>query len=185
MQERNGYDSPRESSEVQPDRAEQTGGAFGLTVRAARVDDLVDIVSFQLAMAEETEGKQLERARVERGVRAVFDSPALGRYLVACSGAGDVLGSLLLTSEWSDWRAQTFWWIQSVYVRASGRGRGAFRALYEHVLAEARADGGVCGVRLYVDHDNHAAQEVYRRVGMAESHYRFFEVDFVLGSPSA
>ena len=55
------------------------------------------------------------------------------------------------------------------------RGRGVFRALYEHVVALARRDPGVAGLRLYVDRDNHAAQETYSRLGMAASAYLLYE----------
>lgn len=161
---------------------EPPNGSVSIHVRPATPDDVPDLVSFQVAMARETEGKELHPERVEQGVRGVFEVPSRGRYWIAeCDVGGDSIGSLLLTYEWSDWRAGTFWWIQSVFVRAGDRGRGAFRALYEKVLRDARAASDVCGVRLYVDHDNRTAQDVYAKVGMSESHYRFFEVDFVHG----
>ncbi len=154
------------------------------TVRAATRADLEPIVEFQRAMARETEGKDLDRERVTRGVRSALD-PSDGRdrgwYLVAEDG-GRVVASLMVTYEWSDWRAGWFWWVQSVYVVASHRGRGVYRALYTEVLERARRAGDVCGVRLYVEHDNTAAQAVYERLGMQRAHYHLYEVDFVLGA---
>jgi GNAT superfamily N-acetyltransferase len=152
----------------------------GITVRAARAGDLETLLGFQQAMALETEGKSLDPARVRAGLAAVLADPARGRYLVA-ERDGEALGCLMLTLEWSDWRNGWFWWIQSVYTRGDARGAGVFRALYDHVLAEARARPDVCGVRLYVERENAAAQRVYERVGMRPSAYRFYEVDFVLG----
>ncbi len=151
-------------------------------IRPALEDDVPILVEFQLAMARETEGKELDPALLEAGIRAVFADATRGFYLLACPpGGGAPLGSLMVTYEWSDWRAATFWWIQSVFVAETARGQGVFQGLYRHLLAEAEGENGVCGLRLYVDEDNVSAQEVYRRVGMAESHYRFFELDFVLG----
>ena len=151
-----------------------------IRVRAATPEDVERLVGFQCAMARETEDKELDRALVSAGVRGVFEDPSRGRYWIA-EREGRALGGLLLTFEWSDWRAATFWWIQSVFVEEAARGTGVFRALYDHVLGAARADDGVCGVRLYVDHDNTRAQAVYEAIGMDASHYRFYEVDFVLG----
>jgi ribosomal protein S18 acetylase RimI-like enzyme len=156
----------------------------GVTVRAARRGDVVAIVDFQRAMARETEGKDLDRARVTRGVEAVFDAADgkdRGWYLVA-EADGVAVASLMVTYEWSDWRAGWFWWIQSVYVVAPHRGQGVYRALYAEVLRLARERGDVCGVRLYVEHDNTAAQAVYERLGMQRTHYHLYEVDFVLGA---
>jgi ribosomal protein S18 acetylase RimI-like enzyme len=92
-----------------------------------------------------------------------------------------VVASLLVTYEWSDWRAGWFWWIQSVFVVESSRGRGVYRALYEEVLGRARGRADVAGVRLYVELENVHAQAVYERLGMRRAHYHLYEVDFVLG----
>ena len=86
----------------------------------------------------------------------------------------------MITYEWSDWRNGCFWWIQSVYVHPDHRRRGVYRALDAHVRAEAKRDGNVCGLRLYVDRDNHVAQSVYASLEMQHSHYDLYEIDFVL-----
>lgn len=155
----------------------------GVRVRDARREDAAAIVSFQRAMARETEGKDLDEGLVTRGVTGVFDAEdgrERGWYLVAEAG-GEVIASLMVTYEWSDWRAGWFWWIQSVFVVAPARGRGVYRALYEEVLRRARAQDDVAGVRLYVEVENERAQAVYERLGMRRAHYHLYEVDFVLG----
>lgn len=150
-----------------------------LRVRPAYPRELATLVEFNRAMALETEGRALDPVRLRAGVEAVFTEPSRGTYYVALRGE-EPLGGLLVTSEWSDWRNGTFWWIQSVYVVPSARRQGVFRQLYQHVLGRARANPEVCGLRLYVDHANQAAQEVYRELGMHAARYRFFELDFVL-----
>ena len=104
--------------------------------------DVERIAAFQQAMALETEGKTLDAATLRQGVAAVFDGSQKGFYLVAVAGTNDdgtteVVGSLFITYEWSDWRNATFWWIQSVYVDAGWRRRGVYRAMYDHVLSMA------------------------------------------------
>lgn len=148
-----------------------------LHVRSARSTDRARIVEFQLAMAMETEARRLDRERVHTGVGAVLEDPSCGRYLVAERG-GEVVGSLLLTREWSDWRDGWFWWIQSVYTRPDARGQGVYRALYDRVLEEARDAGDVCGLRLYVEAENEGAQRVYEHLGMRPTSYRLYEIDF-------
>lgn len=143
-------------------------------VRLGATEDIDAISRFNIAMAEETESLALDPDRVRRGVAAVIDNPELGFYLVA--RVDDVtVGCLMITHEWSDWRDGMFWWIQSVYVAPDQRGRGIYRQLYADVLARALNKGGVCGIRLYVEHENTIAQEVYRSLGMTNSGYLVFE----------
>jgi len=139
--------------------------------------DAAAIVDFQLRMARETEGLELDRATVVRGVAAVLADPARGCYWMAEreGDTGRIVGSLLTTFEWSDWRDGTVLWIQSVYVVPEERGRGVYRALYEHLKRRVEADPALMGLRLYVDKRNAAAQGVYERLGMSREHYELFE----------
>jgi GNAT superfamily N-acetyltransferase len=145
-----------------------------LRVRPATPADVPVIVEYNCRLAWETEHKRLDPAVVTAGVTAAIPDPAKGPYYLACAG-DDVLGQLQVTFEWSDWRNGWFWWIQSVYVRSDARGRGVFRALYEHVRAKARESGIVVGLRLYVERDNTAAQGTYARLGMTAMPYLMLE----------
>ncbi len=142
--------------------------------RDARHSDAPSIVDFQIAMASETENFALDRATCTRGVDAVFADSSRGRYFVG-EADGNVVASLLITSEWSDWRDGVVWWIQSVYVRPEFRRRGVYAGLYDHVKRMAEKQRSVKGIRLYVDKRNTPAQEVYRRMGMNGDHYQVFE----------
>jgi GNAT superfamily N-acetyltransferase len=148
-------------------------------VRPAAMGDLEVLVRFNAAIAKETEGRHLDMERLRNGTRAVLESSERGYYLVA-ETESVVVGQLFVTYEWSDWRNGMFWWIQSVYVEPSVRGRGVYRGLHERVLKDARARGDVCGLRLYVEKENEAAQEAYTRLGMTMTPYRVYEQDFVL-----
>ena len=142
-------------------------------VRAAGVEDLDALVAGNVALAEETERVRLDIDTLRQGIRALLESRAPGRYWVA-ELDGRVVGQLLITFEWSDWRNRMVWWIQSVFVVPDARGRGVFRALYDRARREARA-AGAGGLRLYVDTSNVRAQTVYASLGMNGDHYRVFE----------
>lgn len=143
-------------------------------IRAAQPTDCALLVDFAIAMARETESQELDRATVERGVAALLADPAKGRTFLL-EEAGVPVATLMLTTEWSDWRDGWFWWIQSVYVAPASRGRGHYRRLHEHVRALAAAQPDVYGLRLYVERENTGAQATYRALGMHETYYRLFE----------
>ena len=150
----------------------------GITVRKAAPSDLEHLVTLNAAMALEIEGKSLDVERLTRGTEAVFQSPEKGFYLVA-EAQGEVVGSLLVTYEWSDWRNADFWWVQSVYVQPQWRRKGVYRTMHGWVHQSARSTPDVCGIRLYVDWENHTAKLTYESLGMRSSHYDLREIDFV------
>lgn len=147
---------------------------MSLTVRAATTDDAPIIAEFNRRLAFETEHKTLDPERLGPGVRAVLADPVRGLYFVV-ERAGEIVGQLLITTEWSDWRNGWFWWIQSVYVQEDARRQGVFRLLYEHVVTQAEQRGDVIGLRLYVERDNRHAQATYARLGMATTGYLLLE----------
>jgi GNAT superfamily N-acetyltransferase len=141
-----------------------------LQVRSATLSDLEAIVAFNRALAEETEGLQLDADTLRDGVLALLEGRAPGHYWVA-ELDGQVVGQLLVTFEWSDWRNCMVWWIQSVHVVPGARRHGVFRTLYDTARTEART-AGAGGLRLYVDVTNTRAQSVYAALGMNGDHYR-------------
>jgi ribosomal protein S18 acetylase RimI-like enzyme len=147
-------------------------------IRDAYPTDVETLAAANAAMALETEQKALDAQTVRLGVAAALNDPAHGRYFVAESESGAIVGQLMVTFEWSDWRNGQFWWIQSVYVDPPQRRRGVFKALYEHVERLARSTPGVCGLRLYVETENETAQRTYQRCGMVDAGYRVMEVDY-------
>jgi len=145
-----------------------------LSIRRGVSADAAVIVEFNRLLALESEGKTLDPAKLSLGVAAGLADPRKSVYFVA-EEDGAPIGQIMFTTEWSDWRNGWFWWVQSVYVRPEARRQGVFRALFEHVVQAARADGEVIGLRLYVEEDNYAARETYRRLGMESTTYGVFE----------
>lgn len=148
-----------------------------VTIREARTADADVIAAHNMAMARETEGRPLAPGLIGPGVAAVLDDDTKGRYWVA-EADGNLVGQIMVTYEWSDWRNGTMWWIQSVYVHPDWRRQGVFSALYRHVESLARSAHDVCGLRLYVERDNDRAQRTYRSLGMERPGYEVMEVDF-------
>lgn len=154
-----------------------------LNIRLAKPEDAARIASFSAAMALETEDRRLDLDRLHDGTLAILNSPDRGFFMVAeleRAGNRRLLGQLMITYEWSDWRNGAFWWIQSVYVDPAWRRQNVFRRMHESVMATAKSTPNVCGVRLYVERDNDVAQAVYRKVGLTPSSYAILETDFVL-----
>jgi ribosomal protein S18 acetylase RimI-like enzyme len=148
---------------------------MSVTIRRATPADVPVLAAFNAAIAWETEHKRLDADVLTAGVRAVFENPARGFYTVA-ERAGEVVGQMMVTYEWSDWRNGWFWWVQSVYVREDARRGGVFRALYREIERQAAADPGVIGLRLYFENDNARAQATYRALGMSGTTYGVMEL---------
>ena len=155
-------------------------------IRAAHAADAALIADWNSAMALETEGKRLDPATVHAGVAAGIADPNKSRYFIAMEDApvagaetlGVPVGTLMLTTEWSDWRNGNWWWIQSVYGPASHRRKGVFSALYRHVEALAKQTPGVIGLRLFVERENENAQRTYEALGMKDEGYKMYNAQF-------
>ena len=144
-------------------------------IRKANPSDAPYVVDYQIQMALETENLELTKSVVELGVGAVFNDKSKGAYYVA-EIDGKVVGSLLTTYEWSDWRNGQVLWIQSVYILKEFRGQGVFKKLYAYVKEKVIDKGNdFRGIRLYVDKTNDDAQKVYEKLGMENHHYEMYE----------
>jgi ribosomal protein S18 acetylase RimI-like enzyme len=143
-------------------------------IRKAAIHDIETIVSFNANLAKETEGLELNKERLRTGVEAIVLDSSKGNYFVY-EHNGEVIGQMMITLEWSDWRNGHFWWIQSVYVHQAFRRKGIFQALYNHVKDLVSNDPSVCGLRLYVEKENTTAQATYQKLGMEETYYLLYE----------
>jgi GNAT superfamily N-acetyltransferase len=147
-----------------------------LIVRDARHGDHATIVEYNARLAAETEGKQLDRAVLSRGVALALADPDRLRYWLAETLAGAaVVGQAAVSREWSDWRNGWVWWLQSVYVHPDHRRRGVFRLLHQTIRDQARAAPDVIGLRLYVDSANERAQQTYQALGLLPGGYHVYE----------
>ncbi|MCK5847295.1 MAG: GNAT family N-acetyltransferase [Bacteroidales bacterium] len=142
-------------------------------VRQASIDDLDILVRYQLQMAKETENMKLDVEILTNGISQGLNDENKAIYFVA-EIRDVVIGTLMITKEWSDWRNVWVLWIQSVYVDKDYRGRGVYKELYNHIKGIVSAEN-FGGIRLYVDKTNINAQNVYTKLGMNGDHYKLFE----------
>jgi GNAT superfamily N-acetyltransferase len=147
-----------------------------MKIRPAILADADIIAEFNIRLAEETEALKLDPNCIYPGVRAVLSDPGKGLYFVA-EVDGVVVGQVMITYEWSDWRNGNLWWLQSVYVRKEYRRRGIFRELFAHVTARARSLKEVPAIRLYMHAENTRARQSYEQLGMVRTQYEVFELD--------
>lgn len=145
-----------------------------MIIREATESDIPSLLDFQLKMALETENVTLEISSLTMGVHRLFKDTTKGRYYVAEENK-EVLGCLMTTYEWSDWRNGTVLWIQSVYVAKEHRGKGVYKAMYNHIRQMVEGGPDLKGIRLYVDKTNAQAQETYNKTGMNGEHYTVYE----------
>lgn len=148
-----------------------------LSIRDATPADAGIIADFNARLALESEGMRLDPDLVSPGVRSMLGDQSRGRYWMA-ETKSKVVGQIMVTYEWSDWRNGMIWWIQSVYVHGDYRRCGVFSALYRHVESLARQDPQVCGIRLYVENENERAQRTYKSLGMNMTDYRVMQSMF-------
>jgi GNAT superfamily N-acetyltransferase len=113
---------------------------------------------------------------VQTGVDAVLRDPAKGLYFVA-EAEGEIIGQVMITYEWSDWRNGNLWWLQSVYVKPEFRRLGIFRRLFEHLRKIALEQKDVRSLRLYMHAENTRARQSYEKLGMKRTQYEVFELD--------
>ncbi len=143
-------------------------------IREANANDISSIIDFQLKMALETENLNLNKKVLTEGVHKIFKDPSKGKYFVAEINE-KVIGSTMITYEWSDWRNGTVIWLQSVYILPEYRGQKIFSWIYKHIKQIAEQDTSIAGIRLYVDKTNQHAQSVYQTLGMNGDHYATYE----------
>lgn len=148
-----------------------------IIIRDATPADAPVIAEYNNRMSEETEGKSLDPGLIGPGVEAMLADSNKGRYWVA-ELDGEVIGQIMITYEWSDWRNGTIWWIQSVYVHADHRRQGVYTRLYRYLESLANGTEGVVGIRLYVEKDNEQALATYEKLGMSDTGYRMMQSMF-------
>lgn len=142
--------------------------------RTADVSDAAILAEFNCRLAWETEQRQLDQDLVLAGVQGGLQRFPEVRYFVAETDEL-VIGQLMLTREWSDWRNGWMIWLQSVYVQSNCRRRKVFQRLLQFATAVVQQEDNPVCLRLYVEHSNAAAQECYRNLGFRDAGYLVME----------
>ena len=146
-----------------------------MIVRKAVLSDAEQIAKNNVLMAEESENEMLSFDTVLRGVKGLLSDESKGFYLVAVE-KDVIVGQLMITFEWSDWRNQNIWWVQSVFVQKTHRKQGVFSTLL-HEIKKCAEMNTVSILRLYVFDQNHPAIEIYEKQGWKRQHYLLFQIN--------
>ena len=133
-----------------------------MKVRKAVLEDLPVLAEFTSEEAREAEGGARAFDHLEEGIRKALEDDSKAIYWLLLDDAGKAIGSISSLTEWSDWNAGYYWWIQSVYIVPAQRGKGCFDMLLNAVLEEMENRGGL-ELRLYVHKDNRRAIGAYRK----------------------
>jgi len=149
---------------------------MSINIRIAKIEDATVIADFNRRMAKETEDCQLPYNKILSGVKNLFGKPEYGFYIVA-EKKYNIIGCLMITFEWSDWRNGLFWWLQSVYILFEYRRQGVFSKMYNFTANYAKKEEAV-GLRLYVERNNIGAQKTYRMLSMEDTKYKLFQKTF-------
>jgi len=140
-----------------------------MKIRRAQKGDAEAITAQNIALAKESENIHLNQLTTLAGVTALLSDEKKGMYLVAEEN-NTIVGQLMITVEWSDWRNKPIWWVQSVYVQIPWRKQGIFARLLDEAKNMARQQG-VGFLRLYAHHHNPSAREVYEKIGWQQDPY--------------
>lgn len=140
-------------------------------IRRAHAGDLETLVRFAADEARAAEGTEKAPTTLRRGIAAALEDERLGLYWVLVDEADEPVGTVSAVTEWSNWHAGFYWWVQSFYIEPTYRGRGHAARLLDVVSEEARRRGGL-DLRLYVHGENRRALRAYEKAGFRESQYR-------------
>lgn len=140
-------------------------------VRPAALADLRTLVDFTAAEAMDAEAADVPLRTLEQGIRVALEDPTKAQYWVLIDPSEKAVGSMSLLKEWSDWNAGYYWWIQSMYIVPSHRGRGYMSAMLEAALEHVQRERGL-ELRLYVHTHNQRALRAYAKAGFVASDYR-------------
>ncbi len=137
--------------------------SINMKIRTAKIGDAEAITAQNISLAKESENIILKPETVLAGVKTLLFDKKKGFYLVAEEN-DTIVGQLMITVEWSDWRNKPIWWVQSVYVQKEWRKRGVFTQLLDYIQQKAHKQG-VAFLRLYAHKNNRSALQVYEKIG--------------------
>jgi len=139
----------------------------------ATMDDAKHIARANITLAREVEDLQFEYESALAGTKALIHNEERGFYLVA-EERGAIIGHLMVTFEWSDWRNKTIWWIHRVYIQEQWRGKGVFKQLF-HEVKNMALRSNVFALRLYVFQENKEAMKTYEALEMEVAPFAIYQ----------
>ena len=147
-----------------------------MRVRKAELKDLSFLIEFVAEEAREAEGSIKIPDTLEKGIRAALEDCSIAIYWVLVDEENKPVGIVSALKEWSDWNAGYYWWIQSMYLSPSQRGKGRMSMLLDTVKSEMEQQKGL-ELRLYVHENNQAAIRAYEKAKFVHSPYKIMTLN--------
>jgi L-amino acid N-acyltransferase YncA len=146
-----------------------------MIIALATMKDVGPIARNNYDLRMETEKVHMNLEQIAQGVRELVIHPNRGFYLLAKQDE-QVVGQVMVTSEWSDWRNRSIWWLHRIYIKKKWRQHGVCTQLFQRLLAEAKKNN-VFALRLYLHKENKQAESTYKRLGMQKSPFHVFSFE--------
>ena len=146
-----------------------------MLLRMASVGDTEKIARNGIMLARESENLEIEYGKILNGVKGVIENNEKGFYFVV-EQEHSIIGQMMITYEWSDWRGKDIWWIQSIYVKKKWRRKGIMKKMLDKIKKMAY-EKDVFALRLYVHENNKEAIKAYEKVEMKKSPYYIFSLE--------
>jgi len=144
-----------------------------LNIRIAELKDAEKIAKNNVYLAKESEDLDIDYKTTYKGVKAIISDKNKGFFIVTELNR-KIIGELMVTYEWSDWRSKDFWWIQSVYVDKEHRKQGIFNKMKDFIIKLAK-ENNIDKVRLYVHNKNKDAINAYEKSNMKKDDYIIYK----------
>ncbi len=134
---------------------------------AAIPDDVPELVELLGILFTQEHELSPDPVKQRRALELILADPSRGRIYVARE-AGKVVAMAALHFTTSTAEGGKVAWFEDCIVRPEHRRKGIGKALLEHVIEQARAEGAL-RLMLLTDGDNERAQALYRKTGFANS----------------
>jgi RimJ/RimL family protein N-acetyltransferase len=147
-----------------------------MSARRAVLDDLPYLVKFTAEEAREAENSVKIPETLTKGIKKALEDDSVAMYWILSDENNHPIGSVSALKEWSDWNAGYYWWIQSMYLVPSQRGKGKMKTLLDAVKSAMAQEHGL-QLRLYVHEGNKTAIKAYEKAKFVHSKYKIMTQD--------
>jgi GNAT superfamily N-acetyltransferase len=137
------------------------------TIEPATLNGIPHLTDLLILLFTQEADFQPDRAKQERGVRLLIQSPSMGIVFVAHEG-NEVVGMVSLLFTISTAEGGPVCWLEDMVVRPDRRGNGLGSRLLQHAIHYARIHE-FSRITLLTDKANAGAIGLYERHGFVES----------------
>jgi len=145
-----------------------------MNIRFATSYDAKAIAKNNIMLAKETENLVLDENQAIIGTQMLLDKENKYGFYLIVEDKEDIIGQMLITTEWSDWRNKEIWWIHRIYVEKKHRNTGIFTQMVQRLWQLAQQKQ-VYAIRLYVHENNTFAQIVYSTMEFTQAPFIIYQ----------